>query len=165
LSDTSVREGDISPDFSFDDDHGKKLKLSDLRGKKVAVYFYPKDFTPGCSTEAAEFASNYESFKAKNIDIVGVSPDDAESHLRFKDKMKISYYLVPDADLTISKRYGVYGPKTFMGKEYMGVSRSTFLVNEKGIVFRVFKKVKPLGHSQEVLNEFEKCSLDSIKKK
>jgi peroxiredoxin Q/BCP len=165
LSDTSIREGDISPDFSFDDDHGKKLKLSDLRGKKVVVYFYPKDFTPGCSTEAEEFASDYKSFKAKNIDIIGISPDDAESHLRFKDKMKILYYLVPDADLTISKRYGVYGPKTFMGKEYMGVIRSTFLVNEKGIVFKVFKKVKPLGHSQEVLNEFENSSLDSVEKK
>jgi thioredoxin-dependent peroxiredoxin len=79
--------------------------------------------------------------------------------------MKISYYLVPDADLTISKRYGVYGPKSFMGKEYMGVIRSTFLVNEKGIVFKVFKKVKPLGHSQEVLNEFENSSLDSVEKK
>jgi peroxiredoxin Q/BCP len=164
LSDTSIREGDISPDFSFNDDQGKKLKLSDLRGKKVVVYFYPKDFTPGCSTEAAEFAGDYELFRAKNIDIIGISPNDAESHSRFKEKMKISYYLVPDADLTISKRYGVYGSKKFTGKGYMGVIRTTFLVDEKGIVYKVIKKVKPLGHSQEVLLEFEKRSLDSIKK-
>jgi thioredoxin-dependent peroxiredoxin len=164
LSDTSIREGDYSPDFSFNDNYGKTINLSDLRGKKVVVYFYPKDFTPGCSTEAAEFAGDYKSFKAKNIDIIGISPDDAESHLRFKEKMKISYYLVPDADYTISKRYGVYGPKNFMGKESMGVIRTTFLVDEKGIVFKVFKKVKPLGHSQEVLREFEKSSLDTIKK-
>lgn len=130
------------------------IKLSDLRGKRVVVYFYPKDFTPGCSTEAAEFAGDYESFKAKNIEIIGISPDDTESHLRFKGKMNISYFLVSDIDLAISKRYGVYGPKTFMGKEYTGVIRTTFLVDEKGLVYKIFKKVKPLGHSQEVLHEF-----------
>jgi thioredoxin-dependent peroxiredoxin len=163
-TDTSIREGDFSPDFSFNDNHGKRIKLSNLRGKKVVVYFYPKDFTPGCSTEAAEFVGDYKSFEAKNIDIIGISPDDRDSHLRFKEKMKISYYLVPDTDFTISKMYGVYGLKTFMGKDYMGVIRTTFLVDENGIVYKVFNKVKPLGHSQEVLHEFEKDSLDAIKR-
>jgi len=145
LSETSVRQGEYAPDFSFNDHQGKLIKLSDLRGKRIVVYFYPKDFTPGCSTEAAEFAS----------EIIGISPDDAESHLRFKGKMSISYFLVPDIDLAISKSYGVYGPKTFMGKEHMGVIRTTFLVDEKGLVYKIFKKVKPLGHSQEVLHEFQ----------
>jgi peroxiredoxin Q/BCP len=155
LSESSVRQGEYAPDFSFNDHQGKLIKLSDLRGKRIVVYFYPKDFTPGCSTEAAEFASDYGSFKAKNIEIIGISPDDAESHLRFKGKMSISYFLVPDIDLAISKSYGVYGPKTFMGKEYTGVIRTTFLVDEKGLVYKIFKKVKPLGHSQEVLHEFQ----------
>jgi peroxiredoxin Q/BCP len=155
LSELSICEGDYAPDFLFDDHHSKKIKLSDLRGKRVVVYFYPKDFTPGCSTEAAEFTSDYEKFKAEDIEIIGISPDNPESHLRFRKKMNISYFLVPDTDFVISRKYGVYGPKVFMGKEYMGINRTTFLVDRKGVVFKIFKKVKPLGHSQEVLQEFK----------
>jgi thioredoxin-dependent peroxiredoxin len=155
LGELSICEGDYAPDFLFDDYSGKKVKLSDLRGKRAVVYFYPKDFTPGCSTEATEFASDYKKFKAEGIEIIGISPDDSESHLRFREKMNISYFLVPDTDFVISKMYGVYGPKVFMGKEYMGINRTTFLVDRKGVVFKIFKKVKPLGHSQEVLQEFK----------
>ena len=155
MNDLSVREGDHAPDFLFDDYGGKKIKLSDFRGKKVVVYFYPKDFTPGCSTEAAEFASDYNKFKAKDIEIIGISPDDSESHLRFRKKMNVSYFLVSDTDFVISKRYGVYGSKMFMGKEYMGINRTTFLVDSNGVIFKIFNKVKPLGHSHEVLQEFK----------
>ena len=155
MNELSVREGDYAPDFLLDDHGGKKIKLSDFRGKKVVVYFYPKDFTPGCSTEAAEFASDYNKFKAEDIEIIGVSSDDSESHLKFRKKMNISYFLVSDTDFVISKRYGVYGPKMFMGKEYMGINRTTFLVDRNGVVFKIFDKVKPLGHSHEVLEEFK----------
>jgi thioredoxin-dependent peroxiredoxin len=155
LKDLSVREGDCAPDFLFDDPDGKKIKLSNLRGKRVVVYFYPKDFTPGCSTEAAEFASDYNKFKAEDIEIIGVSSDDSESHLKFRKKMNISYFLVSDTDFVISDRYGVYGPRMFMGKEYMGINRTTFLVDRNGVIFKIFNKVKPLGHSHEVLQEFK----------
>jgi len=155
LNELSVLEGDYAPDFLFDNYGSEKIKLSDFRGKRVVVYFYPKDFTPGCSTEAAEFASDYNKFKAEDIEIIGISPDDSESHLRFRKKMNISYFLVPDTDFVISKRYGVYGPKMFMGKEYMGINRRTFLVDSNGVVFKIFNKVRPLGHSHEVLQEFK----------
>jgi peroxiredoxin Q/BCP len=155
LSELSVCEGDYAPDFLFDDYGVKEVKLSDLRGKRVVVYFYPKDFTPGCSTEAAEFASDYNKFKEEDIEIIGISPDDSESHLRFRKKMNVSYFLVSDTDFVISKRYGVYGPKMFMGKESMGINRTTFLVDSNGVVFKIFNKVKPLGHSHEVLQEFK----------
>ena len=155
MSENAIHEGDIAPDFSFSDNKGINTKLSDLRGRRIVLYFYPKDFTPGCSTEATEFARDYEKFKAKNIDILGISPDDEESHSKFREKMNIPYHLVPDTDFTISKRYAVYGPRNFMGKEYIGVSRTTFLVDQNGVIIKIFNKVKPLGHSLEVLQEFK----------
>lgn len=155
MSENAIHEGDIAPDFSFSDYQGVNTKLSDLRGRRIVLYFYPKDFTPGCSTEATEFARDYEKFKAKNIDILGISPDDEESHSKFRKKMNIPYHLVPDTDFTISKRYAVYGPRKFMGKEYIGVSRTTFLVDQNGVIIKIFNKVKPLGHSLEVLQEFK----------
>jgi peroxiredoxin Q/BCP len=155
VSENAIREGDVAPDFSFRDYRGINTKLSDLRGRRIVLYFYPKDFTPGCSTEATEFARDYEKFKAKNIDILGISPDDEESHSKFREKMNIPYHLVPDTDFTISKRYAVYGPRNFMGKEYIGVSRTTFLVDQNGVIIKIFNKVKPLGHSLEVLQEFK----------
>jgi peroxiredoxin Q/BCP len=155
VSENAIREGDVAPDFSFRDYKGINTKLSDLRGRRIVLYFYPKDFTPGCSTEATEFARDYEKFKAKNIDILGISPDDEESHSKFREKMNIPYHLVPDTDFTISKRYAVYGPRNFMGKEYIGVSRTTFLVDQNGAIIKIFNKVKPLGHSLEVLQEFK----------
>jgi thioredoxin-dependent peroxiredoxin len=155
VSENAIHEGDVAPDFSFRDYKGINTKLSDLRGRRIVLYFYPKDFTPGCSTEATEFARDYEKFKAKNIDILGISPDDEESHSKFREKMNIPYHLVPDTDFTISKRYAVYGPRNFMGKEYIGVSRTTFLVDQNGVIIKIFNKVKPLGHSLEVLQEFK----------
>ena len=154
-NESTVREGVFAPNFTFTDYDGNMIKLSDLRGRRVVIYFYPKDFTPGCTTEAAEFAGDFGMFKAENIDIIGISPDDKESHLRFKEKMNIPYFLVPDTELIISKKYAVYGPKHFMGKEYMGINRTTFLVDRQGMVIKVFKKVKPLGHSQEVMQAFQ----------
>ena len=144
-------EGTIAPDFTMRDKDGKGIKLSELRSNKdVVVYFYPKDFTPGCTNEAAEFTRDYKKFKEAGIEIVGVSPDDEESHQRFRQKMGIPYPLVADTKKEVSRSYGVYGLKSFMGREYMGVNRSTFLINKTGKIIKVFKKVKPAGHSQEI---------------
>jgi thioredoxin-dependent peroxiredoxin len=147
-----LAEGAAAPDFTMRDKDGRATKLSGLRGKKdVVVYFYPKDFTPGCTIEATEFARDYKKFRDAGIEIVGISPDDEESHQKFRDKMGIPYLLVADTENETSKKYGVYGLKSFMGREYMGVNRSTFLVDKSGKIVKVFKKVKPAGHSQEVL--------------
>jgi thioredoxin-dependent peroxiredoxin len=150
-----LAEGDDVPDFSLKDANGKLVKKSDLKGKKFVVYFYPKDFTPGCTTEAAEFAQDYKKFKNAGIDILGISPDAEESHKKFGEKMKVPFILLADIQTEVAKKFGVWGKKQFMGREYMGVNRSTFLVNEKGKIFKVFEKVKPAGHSQEVLEAFK----------
>lgn len=149
-----ISEGQKVPSFELNDEEGKKVKSSDLKGKKHVIYFYPKDFTPGCTTEADEFSKDYKKFKNKGIEIIGISPDDVDSHKKFCDKMNIPYTLLADTDHKVSEQFGVWGKKKFMGREYMGVNRSTFLVDEKGKVFKVFPKVKPKGHSQEVLELF-----------
>ena len=146
-----LAEGSEAPNFTMRDNYGKTIKLSDLLGNRdIVVYFYPKDFTPGCSTQATEFSRDYKKFRDAGIEIVGISSDDEKSHEKFREKMGIPYQLVADTDNEVSKKYGVYGPKSFMGKEYMGVTRSTFLVDKKGKIVKIFKKVKPAGHSQEV---------------
>lgn len=153
---TTPRQGEWAPDFSLTDLEGNSIRLSDFRGlKNVVVYFYPKDFTPGCTVEATEFTKDYKRFKDNDIEIIGISPDNAESHLKFREKMKIPYLLATDSYNQISKKYAVYGPKNFMGKEYLGVSRTTFLVNKEGKIIRIFTKVKPAGHSQEVFEAFK----------
>jgi peroxiredoxin Q/BCP len=146
-----LAEGNIAPDFTMRDKDGKTIKLSELRGKKnIVVYFYPKDFTSGCTMEATEFSRDYKKFKDAGIEIVGVSPDDEESHRKFREKMGMPYPLVADTENNLSKKYGVYGLKSFMGREYKGVNRSTFLVDKSGKIVKIFKKVKPAGHSQDV---------------
>lgn len=147
--------GDDVPDFSLSDAQGKMIKKSDFKGKKYVVYFYPKDFTPGCTTEAEEFARDYKKFKNEGIEIIGISKDDVDSHKKFGEKMKVPFILLADIETEVAKKFGVWGKKQFMGREYMGVNRSTFLINEKGKIFKVFEKVKPLGHSQEVLDAFK----------
>ncbi|MEW6603890.1 MAG: thioredoxin-dependent thiol peroxidase [Thermoproteota archaeon] len=146
-------EGSIAPDFTMKDKDGRTVKLSDLRGKKSAVvYFYPKDFTPGCTMEATEFSRDYKKFENAGIEIIGISPDDEESHDKFRAKMGMPYPLVADTENEVSKKYGVYGLKSFMGREYMGVNRSTFLVDKSGKIVKIFRKVKPAGHSKEVFD-------------
>ena len=149
-----ISEGDSVPKFELLDSEGKSVKSSDLKGKKYVIYFYPKDFTPGCTTEADEFSKDYNKFKKVGIEIVGISKDDVESHKKFCQKMKIPYILLADTGTDIAKKFGVWGKKKFMGKEYMGVIRSTFLVDEKGKIFKAFPKVKPAGHAKEVLESF-----------
>ena len=150
-----LSEGDTVPEFSLRDAEGKQVKKSDLKGKRYVVYFYPKDFTPGCTTEAAEFARDYKKFKSEGIEIIGISPDDEESHKKFGEKMSVPFILLADTEKDVAKKFGVWGKKQFMGREYMGVNRTTFLVDEKGKVLKVFEKVKPAGHAQEVLESFK----------
>jgi len=149
-----IKEGVSVPEFELKDSNGKIVKTSDLKGKKHVIYFYPKDFTPGCTTEADEFSKDYKKFQKANIEILGVSKDDVDSHKKFCEKMNIPYILLADTDTKLAKKFGVWGKKKFMGREYMGVVRSTFLVNEKGKIFKIFEKVKPAGHSKEVLESF-----------
>ncbi len=151
----SIAEGSDAPDFSMRDAKGRVFRLSELKGKKnVAVYFYPRDFTPGCTTEAAEFSRDYDKFAKAGIEIVGISPDSEESHDKFRDKMGIPYPLVADTEKEVAKNYGVFGKKSFMGREFMGVIRTTFLVDKTGKIIKVFDRVKPAGHSKEVLESF-----------
>lgn len=149
-----ISEGEPVPKFELNDADGNKVKSSDFKGKKHAIYFYPKDFTPGCTTEADEFSKDYKKFQKAGIEIIGISPDDVDSHKKFCEKMKIPYPLLADTEKKVSKQFGVWGKKKFMGREYMGVNRSTFLVDEKGKIFKVYPKVKPAGHSQQVLEDF-----------
>ena len=149
-----VAEGDKVPKFEAKDANGNRIKSTDFKGKKHVIYFYPKDFTPGCTTEADEFSKDYKKFQKQDIEVIGVSPDDVDSHKKFCDKMKIEFPLLADVDKEISQKFGVWGKKKFMGREYMGVMRSTFLVNENGKIFKIYPKVKPAGHSKQVLEDF-----------
>ena len=142
-----LSEGDSVPKFAINDANGNKVKSTDFKGKKHVIYFYPKDFTPGCSTQADEFSTDYKKFQDNDIEIIGISPDDVESHKKFCTKMGIKYVLLADTEKEVSKAFGVWDMKKFMGREYMGVIRSTFLANEKGKIFKIYSKVKPKGLS------------------
>ncbi len=149
-----IEEGDSVPKFELLDSDGNSVKSTDFNGKKYVIYFYPKDFTPGCTTEADEFSKNYKDFKKNGIEIVGISKDDVDSHKKFCAKMKIPFVLLADPKKEVAKKFGVWAKKNFMGKEYMGIVRSTFLVDEKGKIFKAYPKVKAAGHAKVVLEAF-----------
>jgi peroxiredoxin Q/BCP len=145
------KEGNAAPDFELASDTGEKVKLSDLRGRPVVLYFYPKDDTPGCTKEACGFRDDYAQYARAGVVILGVSPDSPKSHTAFKEKFHLPFPLLADEDKKVLKKYGVWGKKKFMGREYMGVLRTTFLIGPDGKLLRIFEKVKPEGHSQEIL--------------
>ena len=151
-----LEEGESVPKFVLNDSKGNKIKSTDFKGKKHVIYFYPKDLTPGCSTQADEFSTLYKKFQNNEIEIVGISPDNEESHKKFCNKMNIKYVLLSDTEKQTAKTFGVWVKKKFMGREYMGVTRSSFLVNEKGKIFIIFPKVKAAGHAEQILEEFIK---------
>ncbi|MBM3905317.1 MAG: thioredoxin-dependent thiol peroxidase [Thaumarchaeota archaeon] len=146
-----LEEGEKVPSFELHDANGETVKSSEFKGKKFVVYFYPRDFTPGCTIEADEFSKEYKKFQKIGATIIGISTDSVESHKKFVDKMNIPYVLLSDPESEVSKKFGVWGKKQFMGREYMGIQRSTFLVDEKGKIFKVYPSVKPKGHAEEVL--------------
>jgi peroxiredoxin Q/BCP len=150
--------GNQAPDFSLADENGDLRRLSDYRGKVVVLYFYPKDDTPGCTTEACGFRDQYEDYKRAGVVVIGISPDDIKKHQKFKTKYNLPFTLLADTDHSVCEAYGVWGRKKFMGKEYDGVFRTTFLIGKDGTILHVFENVKPEGHSQEILKV-----LDEIK--
>jgi len=149
-----VKEGSTAPAFKTTNTNGDSVSLKDLRGKKVLLYFYPKDDTPGCTKEACSFRDAYSKFKKRGITILGVSPDSEKSHQKFTTKYELPFTLLADTDHSIADAYGVYGEKKFMGRTYMGIHRTTFLIDEKGKIKKVFEKVKPEDHADEVLGAF-----------
>jgi peroxiredoxin Q/BCP len=147
--------GSAAPAFSTTDANGLTVKLKDLRGRRVVLYFYPKDDTPGCTKEACSFRDSFSEFKKRDITVLGVSPDNEVSHKRFTAKYELPFTLLADKDHSIADAYGVYGEKKFMGRTYMGVKRTTFLIDERGKIKKIFEKVKPDEHALEVLEAFE----------
>ena len=150
---TSLKEGDKAPDFSFTDTAGKHVSLKDLKGKKVILYFYPKDDTPGCTAESCNLRANYSSLKKKGYEVIGVSKDDERSHNKFVKKFKLPFALIPDTEKTIIKDYDVWGKKKFMGREFDGVVRTTFVIDEKGKIEKIFRKVDNENHTEQILEK------------
>ena len=140
-----------APDFTLQDETGTSRRLADFRGQPVVLYFYPKDDTPGCTTEACNFRDGYGQYQKAGVVILGISPDSAKSHAKFKAKYQLPFTLLADEEHKVCELYGVWGRKKFMGKEYDGVFRTTFLIGADGVVLKVFENVKPDGHSAEVL--------------
>jgi len=151
-----VKEGSTAPAFDTRDGEGNSVRLKDLRGQKVVLYFYPKDDTPGCTKEACSFRDAFADFKKAGIKVLGISTDNEASHKKFARKFDLPFTLLTDTDHSISEAYGTYGQKKFMGRSYMGVHRKTFLIDKKGKIKKIFEKVKPDEHAREVLEAFSK---------
>ena len=149
-----LKEGSKAPDFTSVDQNGKKFKLSDQKGKKVVLYFYPKDDTPGCTKEACSFRDAEDVYKKKGIKVYGVSTDDEKSHQKFISKYDLPFDLIADTDKKVVEKYGVWGEKSMYGKKYMGTIRKTFLIDEDGKIVKIFDKVNVSEHADEVLRAF-----------
>ena len=147
----AVKEGERAPDFSMATDDGGKVSLKSLKGKNVVLYFYPKDDTPGCTKEACAFRDNLPDFSKVKATVIGVSKDSVESHQKFKKKYALPFPLASDPDKKVIKAYGVWKKKSLYGREFMGIERSTFLIDAKGVVRKIWRKVKVGGHADEVL--------------
>jgi peroxiredoxin Q/BCP len=146
-----LEEGTMAPDFKLPTDGGGEVSLSDYRGKKVVLYFYPKDNTSGCTTEACNFRDDYSEIVAAGAAVLGVSPDSVKSHDGFKAKFSLPFALLSDPDHEVAETYGAWGEKKMYGKTYMGIIRSTFIIDEEGVIAKVFPRVRPKNHSQEVV--------------
>lgn len=151
---TTLDAGDKAPHFEGSDQNGNKISLNDYKGKKVILYFYPKDMTPGCTNEACNLRDHNDVLKEKGFEIVGVSADDEKKHAKFAEKYNLNFPLLADTEKEVIKAYGVWGPKTFMGKTKDGIHRTTFVIDEKGEIENVFKKVKTKEHAEQILEKY-----------
>lgn len=150
--------GDPAPDFTLPDGDGNSVSLSALRGQRVVLYFYPRDNTKGCTTEACGFRDRYPDYQSQNVAVFGISTDDAKSHTKFTTKYDLPFPLLCDTDAAVATAYESYGLKKFMGKEYMGVMRHTFIIGPDGTIEKIYQKVKPADHADEVLRDLADLS-------
>jgi peroxiredoxin Q/BCP len=146
-----IAEGAPAPDFELTSDSGDRIRLSQLRGHPVVLYFYPRDDTPGCTTEACEFRDAYDAFRERGVDVLGVSPDTEASHLKFKTKYELPFTLLADPDHEVAEQYGVWVAKSQYGKKRMGIERSTFVIDADGNVAKAMRGIRPAGHAAQVL--------------
>jgi thioredoxin-dependent peroxiredoxin len=146
-----LKEGDVAPAFSALNEKGQTVKLSDYQGKKLVLYFYPKDDTPGCTAESCSLRDGYPQFLAKGYDVLGVSPDSVKKHVKFQEKYSLPFSLLADEDHAVAEAYGVWGQKKFMGRTYDGIHRTTFVINELGVIDRIIDKVDTGNHAEQVL--------------
>ena len=151
----TLKEGDAAPAIHVDDDQGRPFDLASLKGKNVVLYFYPKADTPGCTREACEFRDNSKKFTKADTAIVGVSPDKSAAQSKFKDKFDLPFTLLADVDHKVADAYGVWVEKSMYGRKYMGIERSTFLIGKDGKIGKIFRKVKPDGHAEEVFQALQ----------
>lgn len=147
----TLQEGDKAPAFSGKDQNGNKISLGDYKGKKVVLYFYPEDDTPTCTIQACNLRDNYNLLKQKGFEVVGISPDDEKKHRKFEAKYKLPFTLIADTKHAIIDKYGVWGEKTMFGHKYMGVHRTTFIIDEKGVISKIFLRPKNKQHAQEII--------------
>jgi peroxiredoxin Q/BCP len=152
---TNLKEGDKAPAFTTKDQNGNSVSLNDFKGKKVVLYFYPEDDTPTCTVEACNLRDNYSLLKKNGIVVLGVSPDDENKHKKFEKKYSLPFTLLADKDRKIIEKYGVWGEKKLFGIKYIGLQRTTFLIDEKGIIRKIFLKPKSKRHSEEILEAWE----------
>ena len=152
---TPFSEGAEAPDFTLESDSGETVSLSQLRGKPVVLYFYPKDDTPGCTTEACEFRDAWAEVKQTGAVVLGVSPDTAASHQKFKSKFRLPFPLLADPDHKVAERYGAWGERSMYGRKFQGILRTTFVIGADGRIKKVFERVKPKGHAAEVLESLQ----------
>ena len=143
--------GDKAPAINSEDQHGNPVSLENYKGHKVILYFYPKDNTPGCNAEACNLRDHHEELNVKGFDVIGVSADKQESHVKFTDKFGLPFRLIPDTEKEVIKAYGVWGPKKFMGRVYDGIHRTTFVIDEKGMIEKIFTKVKTKDHTEQIM--------------
>jgi thioredoxin-dependent peroxiredoxin len=148
----TLKEGDKAPAFNAKDQNGKKVSLSEFKGKKVVLYFYPEDDTPTCTVQACNLRDNYALLKKNGFEVLGVSPNDEKSHKKFEAKFNLPFTLLADPDHAIINKYGVWGEKQMFGNKYMGVHRTTFVINEKGIISKIFLRPKNKQHAEEIVN-------------
>jgi len=151
---THLQEGEKAPYFDAEDQHGKRVDLDQFRGQKLVLYFYPKDNTPGCTAEACSFRDHYKVLRDKGFAVVGVSADSLKKHQNFTEKYSLPFPWLPDEDKKIIQTYGVWGPKKFMGKEYEGIHRETFVIDEEGKIAKIYSKVKSKEAAEQILKDF-----------